>query len=220
MSLTLYYHPLSSFCQKTLIALYEGDLAFEPRLTNLGDPGHRAELGAKWPLLKFPVLHDSAQQRDIPETSIIIEYLDRLLPPERRLIPADSDAALEVRLWDRFFDCYVNHPMQQIVGDARMDRATDRSSERAMLRTAYAMIDTRLSERRWAGGKRFSLADCAAAPSLFYATTIEAIPDGCRHAHAYFDRLFDRPTIKRVIDEARPYFDLYPLAEAIPQRFR
>ncbi|CAN5168331.1 glutathione S-transferase family protein [soil metagenome] len=219
MSLTLYYHPLSSFCQKTLIALYEGGLPFEPRLTDLGNPADRAELGALWPLLKFPVLRDSAQRRDIPETSIIIEYLDRLLPPERRLIPAEPDAALEVRLWDRFFDHYVNQPMQQVVGDARFARAVDRSGERALLHTAYRMIDRRMSDRAWAAGGAFSLADCAAAPALFYATTIEPIPDDCSHAHAYFERLLARPTIARVFDEARPWFEFYPLRSAIAARF-
>ena len=117
MSLTLHYHPLSSFCWKALMALYENDTPFTPKLVNLGDATERAALLKLWPIGKFPVLRDDAQDRTIPESSIIIEYLDQQYPGRTRFIPADAKAALQTRLRDRFYDLYVHLPMQKVVGD-------------------------------------------------------------------------------------------------------
>jgi glutathione S-transferase len=220
MSLTLYYHPLASFCHKVLIALYESGIEFEKRLINLAGGEDRAELQAIWPLCKFPVIRDQARARELPETTIIIEYLDRFFAGERPLIPADWEDALDVRLWDRIFDNYVQVPMQRIVSDRMRGATGDLSNERATLETAYAMIDRRMASRTWAAGRGFSMADCAAAPALFFAGAVQPFPAKFGHLKAYFDRLTVRPSFQRVIEEAKPYFSLFPFADDIPQRFR
>jgi glutathione S-transferase len=220
MSLTLYYHPLSSFCHKVLVALYEHGIEFEKRIIDLSSESDRAELQALWPLCKFPVIRDHQRQRDVPESSVIIEYLDRFHDGEHLLVPADWDSALEVRLWDRFFDLYVQVPMQQIVADRLYASHGDLTKQRTMLTSAYGMLDRQLAGRTWIASKDFSMADCAAAPALFYASTLVPFLEECRHLNAYFERLTNRPSFRRVIDEARPYFAFYPFAEAIPQRFR
>ena len=220
MSLTLYYHPLASFCHKVLVALYENGTQFERRIIDLGNQADRAELQTLWPFCKFPVIRDHARKRDVPETSVIIEYLDRFFGGERPLIPRDRDAALEVRLWDRLFDNYVQGPMTQIVYDRISGGQGDLTNQRATLATAYGMIDRHMASRTWVSGQHFSMADCAAAPALFYASTLQPFPDEFSHLRAYFDRLTERPSFNRVIEEAKPYFSLYPFAEAIPMRFR
>lgn len=219
MSLTLYYHPLASFCHKVLIALYENGTAFDQRLINLGDEADRAELEAIWPLCKFPVLRDHERGRDVPETSIIVEYLDRHFPGPQAMIPADWDAALDVRLWDRFFDHYVQEPVQTIVGAHLSGLQCDQTKERTKLKTAYKMIEKRMAARGWMCGETFSLADCAAAPALFYAATLLPFPEEYQHLNAYFERLLSRPSVQRVLDEAKPYFSLYPFVDDIPERF-
>jgi glutathione S-transferase len=220
MSLTLYFHPLSSFCHKALIALYELDIEFEKRIIDLGNDADRAELQALWPIGKFPVLRDLTRQKNVPESSVIIEYLDRLHTGQAHLIPYDGEAALEVRLWDRFFDLHVQVPMQKIVADRLNAANGDLTRERAALTTAYGLLERQLTARTWVASPAFSMADCAAAPALFYASTLVPFADDHRHLRAYFDRLTERPSVKRVIDEARPWFAWYPFAEAIPERFR
>ena len=219
MTLTLYYHPLASFCHKVLIALYENGTAFDKRIINLGEEADRAELEAIWPLCKFPVLRDHAQRRDVPETSIIIEYLDRHYPGAQPMIPADWDDALDVRLWDRFFDNYVQEPVTTIVMAHLTGLSCDQTKERTKLKTAYKMIEKRMSTRSWMCGEAFSLAECAAAPALFYAATLLPFPEEYIHLQAYFERLVSRPSIKQVLEEAKPYFSLYPFASDIPERF-
>jgi glutathione S-transferase len=216
MSLTLYFHPLSSFCHKALIALYELDIEFEKRIIDLGNAADRAELQALWPLGKFPVVRDHARNKAVPESSVIIEYLDR----QAHLIPEAWEAALEVRLWDRFCDLHVQVPMQKIVADRINAANGDLTRERAALTTAYGMLEHQLTGKTWMAGPAFSMADCAAAPALFYASTLVPFADEHRHLCAYFDRLVQRPSVNRVIDEARPYFSMYPFAEAIAPRFR
>jgi glutathione S-transferase len=220
MSLTLYYHPLASFCHKVLIALYESDTRFDRRLIDLGNGKDRAELLAIWPIGKFPVIRDHVRMRDVAETSIIIEYLERFFAGKRRLIPLEWEDALQVRMWDRFFDHYVQVPMQQIVSDHMRGARGDVTRERAMLQTAYGMIETQLASNSWAAGQDFSMADCAAAPALFFASTLEPFPQSLGRLYSYFERLMTRPSVQRVIEEAKPYFHLYPLAHAIPNRFR
>lgn len=219
MSLTLYYHPLSSFCQKALVALYENGVPFEKRIINLGDQADRAELEAIWPICKFPVLRDHALRRDVPETSIIIEYLDQRYPAEQRMIPADWDAALDVRLWDRFCDLYLQGPVQTIVGAHLSGLSCDQTKERTKLKTAYKMIEKRMATRRWLCDDGFSMADCAAAPALFYAATLVPFPEEYAQLQDYFERLLARPSVQRVLDEARPYFPMYPFYSEIPERF-
>jgi glutathione S-transferase len=218
MSLTLYYHPLSSFCQKVLIALYENFAEFDRRIINLGDDKDRAELLAISPIGKFPVIRDHARKRDLAETTIIIEYLDHFFPGD--LIPREWEDSLRVRQWDRFFDNYLQVPMQQIVSDHMRGAKGDVTKERSTLATAYGMIDKQIADRTWIASRGFSMADCAAAPALFYTGTVQPFPEGLSHLRAYFDRLMERPSVQRVIEEAKPYFALYPFAEVIPKRFR
>ncbi|PYY69768.1 glutathione S-transferase [Pseudomonas jessenii] len=220
MSLTLYFHPLSSFCHKALIALYELDIWFDKRIIDLGNEADRVELQALWPIGKFPVLRDYARHKDVPESSVIIEYLDRLHAGQAPLIPHDWEAALDVRLWDRFFDLHVQVPMQKIVADRINAANGDLTRERTALATAYGMLERQLTAKTWVASPAFSMADCAAAPALFYASTLVPFADEHRHLSAYFDRLTQRPSVARVIDEARPWFSWYPFAEAIPERFR
>jgi glutathione S-transferase len=220
MSLTLYYHPLASYCHKVLIALYEKEIGFEKRLIDLGAAADREDLQAIWPVGKFPVIRDHARKRDLAETTIIIEYLDRFFGGERPLIPSGWDDALEVRLWDRIFDNHLQGPMQQIVADRMSGAKGDVRRERATLVTVYGMLDRHMASRTWVSNQGFSMADCAAAPALFYTSTIEPFPEQLRHLRAYFDRLMERPSVRRVIEEAKPYFPFYPFADAIPKRFR
>ncbi|MEK8082514.1 glutathione S-transferase family protein [Pseudomonas sp. XK-1] len=213
MSLKLYAHPFSSYCQKVLIALYENATAFEMRLLAPDDPQAAAELAALWPLKRFPLLLDN--QRSVLESSIIIEYLDLYHPGTLRLIPEDPRAALEVRTMDRFFDNYISTPMQKIVFD-RIRTADTRdpqgvSDARQMLDSAYRWLDTTLMGRQWATGDSFSLADCAAAPALFYADWVQPISPSLTQVHDLRQRLLARPSFARAVDEARPYRHLFPL---------
>jgi glutathione S-transferase len=220
MSLTLYYHPLSSYSWKALIALYENGTAFEKRPINLGDPASKAELAAIWPFAKFPVIRDHSRKRDLAESSVIIEYLDRFWAGPQPLIPADWGDALEIRLWDRVFDNHVQGPMQQIVGDRLRGTNLDLTKERWTLATAYRMVEQHLESRTWIGGAQFSMADCAAAPALFYARTLEPFPRELKRLGEYFERLVLRPSFQRVIEEAKPYFQYFPFAESLQTRFR
>jgi glutathione S-transferase len=212
MSLTLFAHPFSSYCQKVLIALYENDIAFDQRMVP-GDDQAAAEHAALWPLKLIPVLVDSG--RTVVEASIIVEHLGLHHPGPVALIPADPRAALEVRMMDRFFDNYVMTPMQKFVGDTlRKPEHRDTygvDQARALLDTAYRWLDGRLEGRRWAAGDAFSLADCAAAPALFYADWAHRIDTAFPTLHAYRKRLLERPSFARAVDEARPYRQYFPL---------
>ena len=219
MPLSLYYHPLASFCHKVLIALYERDIEFDRRVINLADEADRAELKAIWPFAKFPVIRDHANKRDIAEASIIIEYLDSCGAAEP-LIPRDRDEALEVRFWDRIFDNYVQVPLQHIVADRLSGARGDMTTARSTLATAYRLVDGHVASRVWVAGGGFSMADCAAAPALFYASSIQPFPDEHPNLKAYFDRLTERPSFHRVLEESKPYFSLYPFADALPAKFR
>ena len=214
MPLTLHFHPLSSFCQKALVALYENDTPFEPHIVDLADEASRAALLKLWPIGKFPVLRDDARDRTIPESSIIIEYLAQHYPGRTRLVPADADLARQTRLRDRFYDLYVQEPMQKIVGD-RLRPASAKDPHgveeaRARLRTAYDMIEEDMARRTWAMGDTFTMADCAAAPALFYANLVMPFADTHKNAAAYFGRLMERPSFARAVAEAKPYFPLFP----------
>lgn len=219
MPLTLYYHPLSSYCHKVLVALYENDIAFEARSIDLGAQPDRAELGSLWSLCKFPVLRDSERDRNVPESSIIIEYLDRFAGVQHALIPIDFNDALQVRLWDRIFDNHVHGHVQDIVLDKILGSRGDMTGARASIQTAYGLIDQQLASLPWAAGQSFSMADCAAAPALFYAHTLEAFPEQHVHLRAYFEKLVARPSVQRVLAEAKPYFPMYPFYSAVPARF-
>ena len=215
MTLTLYYHPLSSFCWKTLIALYEAELPFEPRLVNLGDPADRAAFQAVWPLAKFPVLRDDARGETVPESSVIVDYLAQHYPSARGLVPADPDAARQVRLKDRLIDNYVHLPFQQIVGERmRPDDKHDPfgvEQNRAKVREGYGLIQPTI-EGPWAMGEAFTLADCAALPALYYADYAVSL-DAWPGSSAYLERLKARPSVARVLAEAEPFFQYFPLKD-------
>ena len=214
MSLTLYFHPLASFCHKALIALYENDIAFEPVIVDFGDAASRDALKAVWPMMKMPALRDEARDRTVAESTIVIDYLEVFCPGPVRLLPNDPDQAWQVRMWDRFFDHYVQLPMQKIVTDRL--RPAGRGDPHGVgeaeeqLREAYAILEQRMTGRSWAVGKTFSLADCSAAPALFYANTVVPFA-GEAALPAYLDRLKARPSFARVLTEAEPYFALFPM---------
>jgi glutathione S-transferase len=209
----LYGHPFSSYTQKALIGLYEHGVAFDYRVIGPDEPANGEALAAMWPLAKFPVLVDGLAT--VLEASIIIEHLDLKYPGGGRLIPADRPAALRVRMLDRVFDNYVMTPMQAIVGDAlRPEDARDPTgvaAARAMLETIYAWLDGLMAPGLWAAGEDFTLADCAAAPSLFYADWAHPIPPRFEALRAYRARLLARPSFARAVDEARPYRAYFPL---------
>jgi glutathione S-transferase len=213
MTLALFAHPLSSYSQKVLIALYENGTPFEFRMLSSEHPQVSAEFERLWPLKRFPVLVDG--ERTVLETSIIIEHLGLFHPGPVRLVPEAPRAALDVRMMDRFFDNYVMTPMQRIVFDsirAEEDRDPLGVAEaRALLDTAYRWLDERMAGREWAAEGTFSLADCAAAPSLFYADWVHPIPESFANVRSYRRRLLERPSFARAVDEARPYRKLFPL---------
>jgi glutathione S-transferase len=214
MALTLHYHPLSSFCWKVLIALYENDTPFIPHLVDLGDEAARARFKKLWPLAKFPVLRDDARDATVPESTTIIEYLSQHYPGNVPLVPGDADRAREARLRDRFYDLYVQLPMQKIVGDnlrpAGKSDPYGVADAKVQLGTAYDMIEHEMNGRAWATGDAFTLADCAASPALYYANRV--VPFGASHANvaAYLRRLTERPSFARTLREAEPYFKLFP----------
>jgi len=221
-TLQVHLHPLSSYCWKVLIALYEQGTPFEARVVNFGDAEARAAFRALWPAGKIPLLVDG--ERVVPETSIQIEYLEHRYPGRTSLLPAEFEAQLAVRLWDRLFDQYVMTPMQRHIGQLlrpEADRdALTLSGTRQELASAYALIETRMGEHTWAAGESFTMADCAAAPSLFYAAVVQPFaPEQVRLA-AYFERLVARPSVQRVIAEAQPFFQYFPLNGDLPARFR
>lgn len=207
----LYAHPFSSYSQKALIALYENGTAFDYR--NLEDPQAAAELAAFWPMRRFPILVDG--ERVVLEASCVIEYLALHYPGAVQLIPDDGDAALEVRMLDRFFDNYISTPQQKFVFD-RLRPEADRDpcgvdQARTMLDTAYAWLDQRMAGREWATGDAFTMADCGAAPFLFYADWTHPIDARHTHVRAYRQRLLARPSVRRAVDEARPFRNYFPL---------
>lgn len=214
MSLKLYFHPLSSFCQKVLVAFYENDTPFEPHIVDFGDVAASAEFRRLWPIGKIPVLRDEASDRTVPESSIIIEYLAQHYPGRTRLVPADADRARQMRLRDRFYDLYVNVPMQKIVTDrlrpAEQNDPYGVEEAKRLLQTALGMIDRDMAANVWAVGDDFTMADCAAAPALFYANKVMPLGNTYSHAARYLARLMERPSFARALREAEPYLKFFP----------
>jgi glutathione S-transferase len=214
VSLIIYGHPFSSYTQKVLIALYENNTSFEFRV--VGDPKkerHTAEWLQHWPLRKFPVLVDG--QRNIAETSIIIEYLQLQYPGPVRLIPADRISALDVRFFDRCFDLHVMNAAQHAVDGALTGDRVKRQDGMALavekLERAYAWLEGQLAGKTWSTGADFTMADCAAAPALFYADWTHVISDAYPLLRAYRSRLLSRRSVARAVDEARPFRSYFPL---------
>lgn len=214
MTLTLYMHPLSSYCHKVLIALYENATPFLPRIVNLGDPVERDEFKKVWPFAKFPVLRDAARDRTVPESTVIIEYLAQHYPGAVKLVPDDPQLAAQVRATDRFYDMHLHEPMGKVVTDKLrpadchdpfgVEQARDR------MRTALRMAESEMTTRHWAVAEQFSMADCAAAPPLFYTNLILPLAQEFPHLNAYLDRLMMRPSYARVLAEAQPYLAMFP----------
>jgi glutathione S-transferase len=215
VSLKFYFHPLASFCHKALIALYEGGIPFERVIVDLMDERSSAAFRAIWPLGKMPVLRDEARDRTVAEATVIIEYLDVHYPGATRFLPADADGAWQTRMWDRFYDHYVHEPMQKIVTDRlRPEGKNDPlgvEQAKAQLRESYEIIEQTMKSKTWSMGEDFTLADCAAAPALFYGNTVVPFAPAHKTLAAYLDRLMARASYARVLAEAEPYFSMFPM---------
>jgi len=214
MSLTVYLHPLSSYCHKVLIAMYENAIAFTPHVVDLGDPAARASFRKIWPFAQFPVLRDEKRGRTIPESTTIIEYLALHYPGPVKLLPDDPELAGQVRAADRFYDLHLHVPMQKVVGDKL--RPADRhdplgvEQAREQMRTALTIANTEMATKRWAVGDHFSMADCAAGPPLFFTNRMMPLAAEFPHMSAYLDRLTKRPAYARALAEAQPYLAMFP----------
>ncbi len=200
--------------RKALIGLYDLEIPFEKHLVDLSDEAARGALARLWPIAKFPVLRDDARGHTVSESTIILEYIDRLGPHNARLIPADPERALECRLRDRIYDLYIHLPMQKIVGDIlRPEDKRDPfgvEQARAQMEMAYALAEEQLREGPWAMGADFTLADCAAFPALFYGNKVVPFKGRWKNVETYLERLKGRASIARVLEEARPYFAMFP----------
>jgi len=213
MTLRLHEHPYSSYCQKVRIALYEAGTPFEAALVDFGDPDNIAAFQALWPIAKFPVLEDTGRGEIVPETSIIIEYLDLHYPGPAPLIPGDPDQALKARFWDRFFDLHIqNHQGAIIANRLRPAGQKDpygRDEAHRKLGVAYGALEERLGDGPWMLGEVFTIADCSAAPALRYADMVRPL-DGHPKARAYLRRLLERPSFARALEDAAPFGELMP----------
>jgi glutathione S-transferase len=213
MTLKLYYHPLSSFCWKALIALYENDTPHEKVLVNLGEAESRDAFLKVWPVGKFPVIVDTARERMVPESSIIIEYLAQHYPGKSKLVPDDADAARQVRMRDRFFDNYIHIQMQKVTGD-RLRAAGEKdpagvAQARAQIRSAYAIVEEDIGDA-WAMGDAYTMVDVSASPALYYGHKVEPLGREFPKTAAYLERLTARPSFARTLKEAEPYFQFFP----------
>ncbi len=222
VALVLHAHPLSSCCQKVLIAAHALGVELEQRMIDLSDAAQREAFFARSPMGKMPLLEDAG--RVVAETSIIIEYLQlHHAAGDARLIPQETDAALQVRFWDRFCDFYVMTPMQALTAErlrAPDSRSVDASAAAtATLLKAYGVLDRQLAAMTWLAGGDFSLADCAAAPALFYAVAYVPFPAEVPHLAAYFNRLMEHGDVVVVVDAARPWFGMFPGRAGLARRF-
>jgi glutathione S-transferase len=216
MALTLYFHPLSSFCQKALIALYENGTPFAPHKVDLMDEKENAAFKQLWPVGKFPVLRDEKNGQTIPESTSIIEYLAQHYPGPVELVPKDPDAALTVRAQDRFYDLNVHLLTQKVITDrlrpAGQNDTFGVEHARALLQTALHIIDKDMARKTWATGDAFTMADCAAAPTLFYTNrAVKPLAGTFDNVAAYLDRLVKRPSYARALKEAEPFLKYVPM---------
>jgi glutathione S-transferase len=212
MKLKLYLHPLSSYCHKALLALYENDVAFEPIVV---DGSTYADFRKTWPLGKFPVLVDETREEVVPESTIIIEYLALHYPGKVPLIPAHPDEARRVRMHDRFVDLYLHTPMQKFAAD-RLRPADQKDpygveEARRAFHAALEIFESQLADKTWVMGEQFTMADCAAAPALFYGDIFYGpLQQSHVRAASYLERLVSRPAYARVLREAKPFMHLLP----------
>jgi glutathione S-transferase len=216
MALTLYFHPLSSFCQKALIALYENGTPFTPQKVDLMDEKESAAFKQLWPVGKFPVLRDNKNGKTIPESTTIIEYLAQHYPGPVQLVPKDAGAALNVRAQDRFYDLNVHLLTQKVITDrlrpAGQNDTFGVEHARGLLQTALRIIDKDMAKKTWAAGEAFTMADCAAAPALFYYNrAVTPLAGSFDNVAAYLDRLVKRPSYARALKEAEPFLKYVPM---------
>ena len=216
MALTLYFHPLSSFCQKALIALYENNTPFTPQKVDLMDEKENAAFKRMWPVGKFPVLRDEKSGKTIPESTTIIEYLAQHYPGSIQLVPEDAGEAFTVRAQDRFYDLNVHLLTQKVITDRlRPAGQNDKfgvEHARGVLRTTLGIVDRDMAKKTWAAGDAFTMADCAAAPTLFYYNrAVEPLAGSFDNAAAYLDRLMKRPSYARALKEAEPFLKYVPM---------
>jgi glutathione S-transferase len=216
MALTLYFHPLSSFCQKALIALYENGTPFTPQKVDLMDEKENADFKLLWPVGKFPVLRDEKNGKTIPESTSIIEYLSQHYPGPVQLVPKDPDAALTVRAQDRFYDLNVHLLTQKVITDrlrpAGQNDTFGVEHARGLLQTTLGIIDKDMAKKTWAAGETFTMADCAAAPTLFYTNrAVKPLAGTFDNVAAYLDRLMKRPSYARALKEAEPFLKYVPM---------
>lgn len=220
MSLRLHFHPLSSYSHKALIALYENGTQFEPAALDLMDPQVTVAFRKISPFGKMPALEDTTRGYIVNEATTIIEYLDENYRGTIKFIPADMDQAWQIRMWDRFFDNYLHESMQRVVADSfRADGSHDPyavAEHKKRIFEFYGILEQHIKGREWIGA-HFSLAECAAAPSLFYANTIYPLGKEYPNTRAYLGRLMERPSYARILEEAEPFFGFFPL-EPKPQR--
>lgn len=209
----LYGHPFASFVWKALIALYEREVPFTFRMVDPDHPENQARMAMLSPTGQFPALVDGSRQ--LAESNAIIEYLDLFHGTASPLVPADAREALQARMMADIFDDYIHAPMQRIVGDAlRPEAERDPrgvAEARATLDRCYAWLEPRLAATPWVAGARFTIADCAAAPALFYADWVHPITPEYAALRACRVRLLARPSVARVVDEARPFRHFFPL---------
>ena len=214
VNLTLYMHPLSSYCHKPLIAFYENAIPFEPQLVDLGNPAVREEYRKVWPLAKFPVLRDESRGVTVPESTCIIEYLARHYPGAVKLVPDDPELAAQVRSADRFYDLHLHESMGKIVTDklrpADGHDVIGVAQARERIRIVLGMAESQMATRRWAAGDSFSMADCAAAPPLFFINKMTPLAKEFPRVSAYLDRMMQRPSYARVLAEAQPFLKYFP----------
>ena len=205
----LYYAPLSTYCMKALAALHEKDVAFEPVFVNPMNDESWSAFKRIWPIGKIPAL-ELDDGRLLPEASIIAEYADRVGGGEPRLIPEDPDDALEVRLQDRLMDHYLNDQVVTMLFEGRKPTPDPAVLEKASARldAMYRVLARNLERRRWAAGDEISLADCAAAPGLFYAPRVHPFDDYPAIGD-YWARLSARPAFERVAAEAQPMVERF-----------
>lgn len=213
MHLQLFLHPLSSYCHKVLIALYENEIPFEAK--RIDDPAVAAEYARLSPLKRFPILRDVERNQVIPESTIIIEYLQACFPGRTKLIPDDPQLAWQVRLRDRFCDNYLHTPVQKFAGDHMRPQgkrdAYGVDEAKALFAKALALVDAEIAGRTWAMGDTFTLADCSAAPTIFYGDRFFGpFRQSHPNALAYLDRLMARPAYARALEEAKPFMHLLP----------
>lgn len=216
--LKIYGHPFASFYWKAAIALYERGVPFEFLMVDPDHPENAETIGRLAPTGQFPVLVDGDQV--VIESAAIIEYLDLHHGAAPPLVPADRKAAIEARQMDSIFDDYVQAPLTRIVLNAIREAdkrdALAVTEARATLDRTYAWLERWMAGRIWAANDTFGLADISAGPALFYAHWGHPIPREHRALHAYRARLLERPSISRVVDEARPMRDLFPLKDFEP----